>query len=407
MTEARPRLLFLCHTLPYPPDGGVWIRSYHTLRQLTRAFDVTALCFERTGRPDHDADLAVRRLSEVAPTDVFPVPQEESRIRELLDHAASLVTGRPFTVYKHRSRGFRKRLVELLETEDFDLAHVDSLDLSTHLSLLEELPVACVHHNVESQLLRRRARAEDNPLARWYLRIQSRWQRREERRWCGRVDLNVTVSEDDRETLREIVPGARAEVVPNGVDVKKFSPADEEREQDGLVFVGGAGWFPNEDGMEHFAAEILPEIRRRAAGEVPVTWVGGADEEFRRRFEHEHGVRMTGYVDDIRPHVREAACYVVPLRVGGGSRLKILDAWAMGKAVVSTPTGAEGLDARDGDNILIRGQPEAFADAVCRVLEEEPLRRRLGRAARRTAVESYSWEKIGEEMNRTYRSLIE
>lgn len=408
MPDSAPRLLFLCHTLPHPPDGGVWIRSYHTLRQLTRAFDVRALCFERTGKSNHDVGDAVSRLSQVAPTEAFPVPQEGSTVRKLADHGASLFTGRPFTVYKHRSRSFRERLTEVLGTEDFDLVHVDSLDLSTHLPLiLEDHPVACVHHNVESQLLERRAEAETNPLARWYLRIQARFQRREEERWCGRVDLNVTVSADDRDTLREIVPGAPVEVVPNGVDVEKFSPKAGTEEREELVFVGGAGWFPNRNGMEHFADEILPEIRSRTGREVPVTWVGGADEELKRRFRREHDVRMTGYVEDIRPQVRAAACYVVPLRVGGGSRLKILDAWAMGKAVVSTSRGCEGLDARDGENILIRDDPDAFAEAVCRVLEEESLRNRLGRSARKTAVETYSWEKIGGEMNRAYRSLIE
>lgn len=407
MTHETPKLLFLCHTLPYPPDGGVWIRSFNTLRQLDRAFDVTALFFERTGRPDHDVDHAVEQLSQLAPTEVFSVPQDGSALRKAVDHTASLLTGRVFTIYKHRSGEYRRRLERLVATGDFALAHVDSIDLATHLPLLRELPVVLVHHNVESQLLRRRSEAEGNPLARWYVSRQARLQMREERRWCPCVDINVTVSEQDRETFRSISPDARYEVIPNGVDVRTFTPAPAGEDEQGLVFVGGAGWFPNRDGMEYFANDILPRIRDMAQGDPSVTWVGGADEALRDRFDREHGVNMTGYVDDIREYVRSAACYVVPLRVGGGSRLKILDAWAMGKAIVSTSRGCEGLDVRDGENMLVRDDPDSFARAVVRLLEDDSRRRRLGRMARQTAVEKYSWEIIGDKMIRVYRSLLQ
>lgn len=396
------RVLFLCHTLPYPLDGGVWIRSYHTLEILARAFDVTALCFERAGRADHDAEEAVRELGKLAPTEAFEVPQEESVLRKAGDHLLSLVSGRVFTVYKHRNRRFRGRLRDLLEGGGFDLVHVDSLDLSAHLPLLRGLPVVCVHHNVESQLLRRRAGFEANPLLRGYLRLQARLQEREERRWCGRVDLNVTVSEEDRSTLRRIVPEARVTVVPNGVDVERHRPSAGP--VDGVVFVGGAGWFPNRDGMDHFCEHVLPAVRSRVP-DVAVRWVGSVDEALGRRFQEAYGIEVTGRVEDVRPYVARAACEVVPLRVGGGSRLKILEAWAMGKAVVSTSRGCEGLDARDGENVLVRDDAAGFAEAVVAVLRDRRLRERLGREARQTAVERYSWEVIGEEMVRDYRSL--
>lgn len=401
----KPDLLFLCHTLPFPPDGGVWIRTYNVLKELTRRFDVTALCFERSGGRDHDVAEAVRRLSEIAPTEAFEVPQDERLSRKVFDHLRSLVARRVFTVYKHRSRPFAGRLDSLLAQRSFDLAHVDSLDLAAFLPRLEQagVPVVCVHHNVESQLLRRRAEAETSILLRRYLGLQAELQEREEKRWCPRVALNVVVSEEDRETLSDLVPGARVEVVPNGVDVDHFTPGDGP--EDGLVFVGSAGWFPNRDGMEHFCREVLPAIRRRRR-DPSVTWVGSVPDDVRDRMAAEFGVTAVGYADDIRPHVRSAACYIVPLRVGGGSRLKILDAWAMGKAVVSTTQGCEGLDARDGENILVRDEPDAFAEAVVKVLEEASLRRKLGLEARETAENRYSWRGIGGKMNQTYLSLL-
>ena len=400
----RPSLLFLSHTLPYPPDGGGWIRTYHLMRQLSRAFRITALCFERSGDPEHDAEDALLHLGEFAEVEAFPVPEEQSKVRKISDHARSLLHRRVFTVFKHQSNAFRTRLKYLLDNREFGLVHLDTLDLSAFLPLLKQPPVVCGHHNVESQLLCRRAEAEDNPLMRVYLAHQAKLQREEERRWCGRVDLNVTVSETDRQTLEELVPGAETKVIPNGVDVDHFKP-QWHMEQSGLAFVGAEWWFPNKDAMTHFGKDILPLLRARFPG-VKVRWVGAADEETKTDFREEYGIEVLGYVDDIRPHVHEAACYVVPIRVGGGSRLKILDAWAMGKAVVSTSQGCEGLCAQDGENILIRDSAEAFAEAVARILDDADLRKRLGHRARATVEQIYSWDTIGDRLIDTYMALV-
>jgi glycosyltransferase involved in cell wall biosynthesis len=400
---SRPRLLFLCQNLPYPPDGGALIRSYHTLRLLSRSFDVTALCFFRRASRPSAGDIARARegLAPLARIETFPIPQEHSRVRYLLDHARSVAGARAYTRWAYESRAVRRR-VEAVVADGVDLVHLDSLDLVAYLPLVAGLPVAVAHHNVESQLLERRADAEDG-VARAYLRLQAALTRREERRWCARVDLNLTVSPEDAERLREISPGGRYEVVPNGVDTSAFRPAAPGPRQ-GIVFVGGYGWFPNRDGMEHFARDILPRIRA-SRPDVPVTWVGRAPEDVRRRLAG-HGIVMTGYVEDIRPYVDPAACVVAPLRIGGGTRLKILDAWALGKAVVSTPAGAEGLAVRDGRNILLAEAPDAFADAVLRVLDSEELRGRLEKEGRASAVERYDWDVIGAPMTAAYAALL-
>ena len=173
-----------------------------------------------------------------------------------------------------------------------------------------------------------------------------------------------------------------------------------------MVFVGEIGWFPNHDALRFFCEEILPRVR--AAGQrAPVRWVGRAPDEARREYRARYGVELTGYVPDIRPLVHDAACYVVPLRVGGGTRLKILVAWAMGKAVVSTSIGCEGLAAEDGRNILIRDDPDSFAQATCAVLQDGDLRQRLGAEGRRTVERHYDWERIGESLLGSYTSLLE
>ncbi|HEX2189568.1 MAG TPA: glycosyltransferase family 4 protein [Longimicrobiaceae bacterium] len=407
MAPNRPRLLFLAQTLPYPPDSGVAIRTLNVLRLLAREFDVTALCFYRRAVRPTAAQVreSLAALGALARVEAFPIPQEHSAPRLLRDHLASLLRGRVYTVAAYDSAGFRARLRELLREGRFDLAHVDSLDLSGYLDEIPAaVPVVCAHHNVESRLLERRAGAEPSLARRAYLRHQARLMLREERRWCPRVALNTAVSREDRDVFERAVPGARFTVVPNGVDTREIRPAAEDAPQEGLAFAGGYGWFPNRDALAHFCADVLPRLRDSGC-DPPVRWVGEAPEQVRREYRERHGVELTGYVPDVRPHVQGAACYVVPLRVGGGTRLKILEAWAMGKAVVSTAVGCEGLDARDGENILVRDDPGEFAAAVRRVLDDASLRRRLGEAARRTAVEVYDWDVIGVEMVGEYAAL--
>jgi glycosyltransferase involved in cell wall biosynthesis len=400
----RPRLLFLCQTLPYPPDAGVKIRSFNVLRLLADAFDVHALCFyRRAERQDPDAvERGLRGLRAFATAEAFPIPQEYSTLRRVRDHARSVTSGIAYTYHAYRSRGFEGRLCELVRTGDFPIAHVDSLDLASHIPTLDGMRVVCTHHNVESALLARRAAGERSAIRRWYLGHQAGLLERMERYWCPRVSLNIVVSDVDAERLRRIAPAARCAVVPNGVDTEYFRPVQGEGR--GVVFVGGSNWFPNRDALEFFCSEVLPLVRR-IRGDVEVTWVGQASEHDQALFRTRYGVHLTGRVPDIRPYVASAACYVVPLRVGGGTRLKILDAWAMGKAVVSTPVGCEGLEAIDGHNILVRSDPGAFAVAVCEAFADEGLRRRLGQQGRETVERKYSWEVIRRDLVDQYVTI--
>ncbi|CAN5737962.1 glycosyltransferase [soil metagenome] len=406
MSARKPELLFLCQNLPFPPDGGALIRSFHTLRLLSEEFDVTALCFFRkASRASEEAvRLGKEGLGKLARTvEVFPIPQEESRFRFLIDHLKSILGGRAYTRWAYESREFRNRLEHLVSTRDFSVIHLDSLDLVGYIPALEGHQMVVAHHNVESSLLARRADSED-AFRRRYLYLQARFTAREERTWCPRVALNVAVSNEDQETLASLAPGSRIVVAPNGVDTTAFLPTTQEPDQD-IVFVGGHTWFPNRDGMEYFADSILPLIRRTHP-RVRVTWVGRAAQPVVEAMAAK-GVQMTGYVDDIRPFVARAKCFIVPLRVGGGTRLKILDAWALGKALVSTSAGCEGLIRKDGENLLIADSPQEFASAVGRVLDDENLRRLLERGGRTTVEKHYDWSTIGHSMLKEYRTLIQ
>ena len=403
----RPSLLFLAHLLPYPPDSGAAIRTYNILKQLSEAFEVTALCFYRKATDPHEMDLGrrLKALSARVTVEAFPVPQETSSLRFGWDHLRSLLTARPYTYYVHDSGPFDLALQRVLAQGSFDLIHLDSLDL---IRFLQRLPssarTVCTHHNVESDLLRERADLGDtSAIMRGYLRLQSRLLLREERRWLPRMALNIAVSPDDALRLREVAPESRVEVIPNGVDIDFFAP-QAEADTAGCVFVGGTNWFPNRDALDWFAEDIAPRVTQMMPSAHTV-WVGHATEHEQARYQGER-LSLTGYVDDVRPFVSRAACFVVPLRVGGGTRLKVLDAWAMGKAVVSTSQGCEGLATRPGENILIADDAKGFAEAVIAILKDDALRERLGAAGRQTAEAYYSWNALGFDLRRMYAEVL-
>jgi glycosyltransferase involved in cell wall biosynthesis len=405
--KRRPTLLFLCQTLPYPPDGGVWIRTYHVMCLLAHAFDITALCFERAGSAGATSTKQVTRcpeaLQQLGEVEVFPLPHNGSRLRFAWDHARSLLSGRVYTTFVYDSEAFRVRLGELLRSRRFELVHADSLDLARYLRACDGLPVVVVHHDIESDLLSRRAAVAHSPWVRSYLRRQSRLMQHVEQYWCPRVALNVVMSDHDGERIQGAAPGSRVAVVPNGVDLDEFHP--ERDAGRGIAYVGGTNPFPNLDALEFFCEQILPRIRD-VLPETTVWWIGRASRDQQARFRERHRVELTGYVPDVTVLMRQARCHIVPLRIGGGTRLKILNAWAMAKPVVSTPIGCEGLAAIDGENVLIREHPQAFADAVIQVLTDEGMRRQLGERGRAAAEQLYSWDVIGRGMIESYLDVL-
>ncbi len=401
----KRRLLFVAQLLPFPPDTGAHIRTFNVIRQLARHFEVTLICFHRQDDAGGPLNVETRSkgLAPWARVEAFPIPQLDRHWRLLGDHLRSLLTNRVYTWYMYDSAPFERHLTRELESGAYDVVHMDSLDLSRFMPLFDGLPMVLVHHDATSVQLERRGDQEKSPWRRWYLHKQARLMRREERK-CTLVSLNVAVSEVDKSILREIAGGGRFTVIPNGVDLEYFQP-DWGSDVSGLVFVGGATWLPNRDALDFFCEEILPLVRK-SKPDVAVTWVGRATDADRRTYREAHRVELTGYVDDVRPYLRQAACAVIPIRIGSGTRVKILDAWAMGKAVVSTTIGAEGLAATHGEQLLLADSPLEFADAVVGVLEDPARRNKMGRSGRAFVEKHYSWEAIGDAMCREYAGLI-
>jgi glycosyltransferase involved in cell wall biosynthesis len=408
---ARPHILFLSQCLPYPPHSGVRSRTFNILRELEREFDVTLLAFTRrnhqpTATAREDAWRALEgTVSHVAAP--VPVPAERSRLRFIWDHVRSCVSQEPYTYYEYDSGLFRQQLHSALSRTPPDLVHLDSADLYGWRSELAEAPSTCTHHDIDPLLLRRRAAQTRNMLFSRYLLHQANLVEALERRVCPTFGMNIVMSQLDAARLAQVAPGSPTCVVPNGVDIDYFRPTPNVRPSDDrVVFLGPTYQAANRDAVAYLLADIFPRVRSRRPT-VALNLVGDCPDAEMTRYNAQPGVTCFGRVPDVRPHLAGAACSVVPIRVGGGTRLKILDSWAMGKAVVSTPAGCEGLNAVDGENVLVRDTPEGLADAILEVLGDRRLRGRLGAAGRRTVEELYSWRRVGTLLREIYWRLLQ
>ena len=391
--------------------GGLWplntggrLRSFHIISQLSRHHDVTVLT---THEPEEDGKALAQHLPRCA--HVTSVPHALAKrggIGFLWALTRSWLTPLPVSVHKCRNAALAAEVVRVSASGHFDLCVADFLYAVPNVALAGPPPVVLFEHNVEYMIWRRTGANSSNPWQRALLALEWRKMRRYERRACNRADLTITVSDDDRLLLGKDAPESRIVAIPTGVDVEYFDADDGTLEQPGeIVFTGSMDWHPNEDAMRYFIDDILPLIRREAP-EVSLTIVGRNPSQQLRDAAATAGVAVTGTVDDVRPYIRRGAVYVVPLRIGGGTRLKIFEALAMAKAVVSTTIGAEGLPLQEGVHILRADDPGAFAGNVLDLLRDRTRRQELGTAGRRLMEREYSWSRVAQDFERHCRTLV-
>jgi sugar transferase (PEP-CTERM/EpsH1 system associated) len=392
------RILWLKTDLLLPLDKGGKLRTWHLMRHLARRHEITYLAFAEPDTPAAD----VEGMQEVA-AHVITVPRTDppkGSLRFYADAALHLVDPLPYAVGKYRSREYARRLRDLLATKTFDLIVCDFLFSAVNLPTRLPCPAVMFTHNVESEIWRRHADTKTGILGRILYGVQYRRMLRYEERALGRFDGILAVSDADRSTFARLYPGAIRQpvhVVPTGVDTGFFEAGESEPASRSLVFTGSMDWLPNEDAMEYFCRDILPLIRVEEP-DVTLSIVGRAPTPAVKRLADANGIQVTGRVDDVRPYMRDAAVYIVPLRIGGGTRLKIFEAMAMGKAVVSTTVGAEGLPVTNGEHVMLADEPRAFCRSVVRLLRDLDRRRQLERAARAHVLERYDWSAVAGDL---------
>jgi len=390
------KLLWLNAGLLLPLDKGGKLRTWHVMRHLAARHDITYLSFEDPTQTDADRQgmsAVCSRLETVPRSDTA-----KGTWRFYAEAAGYVVDAAPYAVAKYRSAAYRARIEDLLAHERFDAVVCDFLPPVVNLPERLPCPSIVFTHNVEAEIWRRHAEQATNPAARYLLTQQWKRMLRFEAAALSRFDLVLAVSEADAKTFAKLYPGTVTQpvhVVQTGVETNYFMPRGEP-ERAHMVFTGSMDWLPNEDGMTYFCREILPWIRR-AEPDATLSIIGRSPTPLVRKLAEIPGVEVTGRVDDVRPHIARGAVYVVPLRIGGGTRLKIFEAMSMGKAVVSTSIGAEGLPVTNRRDIEIADEPSAFADAVVRLMRDTAARRAIESAARRLVVDRYDWSAVAQD----------
>jgi glycosyltransferase involved in cell wall biosynthesis len=381
------KLLWVKTDFLHPTTRGGQIRTLELLRQLHRRHEIHYMAFHDPQQPE-GLRRAPEYSSKAYPID-FQLGDKASPVfmGQLI---AGLFSSMPVSIRRCRSAEMQRQIEELIPLERFDCVICDFLSPAPNIPELN----SCVlfQHNVEAIIWKRRAEHAGDPLRRFYLKLQADRMLRYEGEVCRKVQKVIAVSESDAALMRDWYGVKRVDVVPTGVDADYFKPRAPVPPSADLVFVGSMDWAPNIDGIDWFQREVLPLILRRKP-DCSVAIVGRTPPPAIQKLAVRHPfVQVTGTVPDVRPWLWGSKLSIVPLRVGGGTRLKIFEAMAAGAPVVSTTIGAEGLGARDGDTISIADSPEDFAAACISLLDDAAERERLRGRALQMVAEQYSWE---------------
>ncbi len=389
------KLLWVNTNFLHPTTKGGQIRTLGILRYLSKRHEIHYVAFANPKEPEGPV-----RASEYCAR-AYPIPRRFAgkRSPRFLAEAARncCFSGLPLAVSRFQSAQVGALVERLLKRERFDRAVVDHLAPTSHFPDLGR--AVFFQHNVETMIWRRHLEHARNPLSRWYLSVQAARMCEYERRVSREAGHIVAVSEIDAQTMRQLFGVERISVVPTGVDLEYFAPPPAYSPVADLSFVGSMDWQPNVDGVQWFVRDILPLIREKRP-ETSLAIAGRMPPPAIRALAALPRVEVTGTVADIRPYFWGAAVAIVPLRIGGGTRLKIYEAMAAGTAVVSTSIGAEGLDVHPNKDIRIADSPREFAEHCLDLLEDRAASARLARAGRELVRAGFSWERIAERFER-------
>ncbi len=392
-------ILFLSTEIPFPMDHGHHLRTANVLKCLARDHRVHFVGFYKSA-----AELAyLPELHKYCESlAVFPLPEGRFRWRFFAGLLANLFSRYPFPATRYYLRPARRHIRELRRRGGIDAVHFDAPWLAFYRAEAGHLPKILTTHNVEAERLRTWMRVEKNPLAKGFLYLQYARLHRFERQVYRHFEENVVVSEADRLALQPLAPQVRFTVIPNGVDTDYFLPNFDAIQPNRLVWAGPMSDPYNKDAVNYFLQEIYPRIIAQNP-QVTVKFVGSAPTgQLQAQAKTDPRLLVAGYVPDVRPHVDEGAVFIAPLRAGGGTKLKVLNAMAQGKAVVTTPVGAEGITGASGQNLCICEGAADFAGQVLALLAQPAEILRIGKNARELIRKHYDWRVIHRRIRALY-----
>jgi len=386
------KLLWVKTDFLHPTDRGGQIRTLETLKRLHRRHEIHFVAL-------HNGDSEALKRSAEYCTRAYPianhVPQKGATVRFGALLVKGLLTRSPIVIERYRSRAMQRKIEDLCRRENFDRIVCDFLAAAPNIPDL----ASCVlfQHNVEAIIWKRHVEHARTPAHRFYFELQARRMLEYEGRICRTVRSVIAVSDADAEVMKREYGVQRIAAVPTGVDVDYFSPSGGQTNPTDIVFVGAMDWMPNTAGAQWFVREILPLIRKRKP-DCTVTFAGRKPEPaILELAKSDPGIQVTGTVPDIRPHLWGAKMSIVPLRVGGGTRLKIFESMAARAPVVSTRVGAEGLPVEDGTNIFLADDAQTFAGRCLELLDSPATAQRLADNAWEMVASRFSWEAVSRE----------
>ncbi len=394
--------MVLDEEFPFPLNTGKKIRNFHLFSRLADKHEV---CYLAYGQTDSDsfrycAEAGMRTVA------VEPQVQEKSGPAFYLKLAGNLFSSLPYVVTSHRSELFRRAFQTELTARPPDVVIASWTPYAVYLDAVQKVKTVITSHNIETGIWERYYENAAPGPKKWYIGTQVGKMRSFETAAFASADAVTAVSEGDADIIRGLTSRVEVTVIDNGVDLEFFTPeGPDQTVPDRLVFTGSMDWRPNQDAAEYFVNEIFPLLRKKRP-HLEAVFVGREPPRHISLLGETDGITITGTVDDIRPYMREASVYIVPLRVGGGSRLKILEAFAMKKPVVSTHVGAEGLEVTADENILLADRPADFASAVEKLLDNRPLAEELGEAGRKLVIGRYGWDQLAARMDSFLSQMV-
>jgi glycosyltransferase involved in cell wall biosynthesis len=390
--------------------GGLWpattggrVRSLNTISELARRHQVSVITTHGQGDDPPGLQQQLAHCERVVSIP-YAVPKRGS-VPFAAAVASSWFSHYPVDLWKWRVRAVQDEVQKTLATGTVDLCIADFLFAAANVPMPGNVPVLLFEHNVEYLIWQRLADLETSSWKRALFEMEWRKLRACEADACRRAALTIAVSDDDRDRLAEMSPGSRVVSIPTGVNTRYFTPRPGAEHPARLVFSGSMDWHPNEDAVCYFADTILPRVRAEFP-EVSFTIIGRNPGARVRELASQPGITITGTIDDVRPSIAEGSVYVVPLRAGSGTRIKIFEALAMGKAVVSTTVGAEGLALESGRHFLAADTPHDFAHAVIRLLRDPARRQALGDTGRALVETNYSWATVSRQFEARCEEVV-
>jgi glycosyltransferase involved in cell wall biosynthesis len=394
-------VLYVTYTSPVPAKLGPSRRHYHILDQLSRFYEVHLLSLGKQS----EADMFRAAFADRVAGFDYALTPPITRRRKAIKFARKVwrtVTSR-CDFLPVLDPNLRRLCVEITASHSFDAIILSSV-LLRGLPLPETVPIVGDTHNVEFDVLARTSTLAETFSRRQYARLQAGSMFREERR-CGRnVDLLLASSDRDRQVFVQRLGIDNVAVIPNGVDIDEFSPAQTPGKPGTILFTGLMSYYPNQQAMRWFLGEVFPLILKKVSGAKLI--IAGAGPPAWLTAKRSDALEVTGSVPDMRTYFERASVVIAPLMIGGGTRVKILEAQAMQRPVVSTSLGAEGLNVRDGHSILIADDAESFARCVVRLLTDADFASKIGANGRSDVALEYSWEWIGDRLESLLRERI-